>query len=174
MSKQVLVFLACCCAFLTVGLQGAAAGSDVLTAAAGAGADPGITTSQSLAFTSRTVLDVRTAGDNTFITRKSCGIASLGNGGSYTFCHTVTVALHPDGNWTFGGQGHLDGSFPGCGDVATDYEINGHGPAMVNGALVGVFRGGSIDASTNTAGFHFGDDGELTPAPANSTFTYHC
>jgi hypothetical protein len=139
-----------------------------------AGAVNGITTAQAISITSRTVSDVRTADGNTLVDQEVCGTASLANGGSYDWCHDEALVIHPQGNWTFNAKGRLTGSFPACGEATTDYYINGNGPSLLSGNLVGSFRADSIDSSAGTKGFHFSDAGDLTPAVANATFTYAC
>jgi hypothetical protein len=139
-----------------------------------AGAVNGVTTAQTISIASRTVSDVRTADGNTLVDQEVCGTASLANGGAYNWCHDESLVVHPGGNWTFNAKGQLTGSFPGCGAETSNYDINGNGPALAGSNLVGSFRANSIDSANNTAGFHFDDSGDLTPAVANSTFKYTC
>jgi hypothetical protein len=147
---------------------GATALAFVVTAATAAG--PPITTGQTLTITSRTVLSTRSADDNVFQVVALCGTASLGNGGAYNWCHDEqTTIFHPNGNWTFTADGSLTGSFPGCGDESTTYQLSGHGPTTIGGFPVGEFRGTSTGGS-----FHLTDSGELTPFVAGSTITYVC
>jgi hypothetical protein len=101
---------------------------------------------------------------------RDCGTASLANGGSYNWCHDLTLITHPEGNWTFTGDGSLTGSFPGCGDVSSTYQIRGHGSSLIAGLPVGDFAA----ASTGGGDARFHDSGQLTPFVAGSTITYVC
>jgi hypothetical protein len=156
----------------TIGAAAVAATAlTIANAAAGAAA---VTTTQAVTITSRTVVDARTADGNSLLQLHVCGTASLGNGGAYDWCQDEKLVIHPQGDWTFNAQGRLSGSFPSCGDVSSDYDMNGHGPTTSGGLLVGLFRAGSIDSANGTGGFHFQSGGDLTPAVANSTITYAC
>jgi len=136
-----------------------------------------VTTDISLAITSRTLLDESSADGNVFVDRELCGTGSLANGGSQTWCEHLLLILHPNGNWTFHGTGTIDGSYPECGNVTSDFEINGSG--LTNGGLIGAtallfgdFRVGSIGESASD--LHILETGDLTPGISGATIRYSC
>lgn len=97
----------------------AASAATALSVAATAGAATSVTTTATFTVTSRTLLGPpRFAGGNVFVDRMACGTASLANGGSWNFCQTVTLVLHPDGTFNADGDGTLTGVFPGCSDAS--------------------------------------------------------
>jgi hypothetical protein len=150
----------------------AALAATALSLAATAGAATRVTTTATFTVTSRTLLGPpRFAGGNVFLDRMACGMASLANGGSWTFCQTVTLILHPDGTFTVVGDGTLTGLFPGCGDASSAYEFNGHGTINPDGSLVGPDHFQSVDASTGSGGFSLAGFATIEDG---GTVTYAC
>ena len=131
---------------------------------------PLVTTAHSLTLVPGAVLDARTAGGNTFIDENFCGSASFENGGSYSFCDTSHLILHPNSTWVFSGKGEYTGFFPGCGPESGDFEITGGGVGTL-GSLVGDSYHVVDIGSSGTPGFHFVDGGsDFT----SGTITYGC
>jgi hypothetical protein len=132
----------------------AALAATALSLAATAGAATHVTSTATITVASRTpVGPPRFADGNVFRDLLACGTASLANGGSWTFCQTVTLALHPDGTFTAHGGGTLTGVFPGCGAASSAYEFNGHGTINPDGSLAGPDHFQSIDAAGGSGGF---------------------
>jgi len=143
-----------------------------LSLAATAGAATRVTTTATFTVTRTPLGPPRFADGNVFRDLLACGTASLANGGSWTFCQTVTLVLHPDGTFTVDGDGTLTGFFPGCGDASTAYEFNGHGTINPDGSLVGPDHFQSIDAATGSGGFSL--SGFATIEDERGTVTYAC
>ncbi len=101
----------------------------------------------------------------------ACGTASLANGGSWNFCQTVTLVLHPDGTFNANGDGTLTGVFPGCGDASSEYEFNAQGTVNANGSLAGPEHFQSTDGSTSSGGFRLAGAGRIEDG---ATVTYAC
>ena len=131
---------------------------------------PLVTTAHTLTLVPGAVLDSRTAGGNTFIDQNICGSASFANGGSYSFCETVLLILHPNNTWVFSGTGEYSGNFPGCGSESGEFEITGGG-VVISGIPVGDSYHVVDIGSSGTPGFHFVDGGsDFT----SGTITYGC
>jgi hypothetical protein len=131
---------------------------------------PLVTTAHDLTLVPGAVLDSRTAGGNTFIDQDVCGSASFANGGSYSFCETVRLILHPNNTWTFSGKGENTGFYPGCGQQSGDFEITGGGIVTPSGLVGDSYHSVKI-GSAGTHGFHFVDAGsDFT----SGTITYGC
>jgi hypothetical protein len=131
---------------------------------------PLVTTSHTLTLVPGAVLDSRTAGGNTFVDQNICGSASFANGGSYNFCETVLLILHPNNTWVFSGKGAFAGVYPGCGQQSGDFEITGGG-VVTPGGLVGTSYHVVNIGSSGTHGFHSVDAGsDFT----SGTVTYGC
>jgi hypothetical protein len=156
------------CKLLLVGALGATA----LGLAATAGAATRVSTTATFTTTSRTPLGPpRFADGNVFRDLRACGTASLANGGSWAFCQTVTLVLHPDGTFNADGDGTLIGFFPGCGDASTAYEFDAHGTINPNGSLAGPDHFQSVDAATGSGGFRLSGAGTIEDG---GTVTYAC
>ena len=150
----------------------AASAATALSVAATAGAATRATTTASIMVTSRTPLaPPRLADGNVFRDLRGCGTAVLANGGSWTFCQTVTLVLHPDGTFNADGDGTLTGVFPGCGSASTTYEFNAHGTINPNGSLAGPDHFQSTDGSTSSGGFLLAGAGRIEDG---ATVTYAC
>jgi hypothetical protein len=143
-----------------------------LSLAATAGAATRVTTTATFTVTSRTPLGPpRIADGNVFRGLLACGTASLANGGSYTFCQTVTLVLHPHGTFTVDGDGSLTGFFPGCGDASSTYEFNAHGTINPDGSLAGPDHFQSTDGSTSKGSFSLAGFATIEDG---GTVTYAC
>lgn len=150
----------------------AASAATALSVAATAGAATSVTTTATFTVTSRTLLGPpRFAGGNVFVDRMACGTASLANGGSWNFCQTVTLVLHPDGTFNADGDGTLTGVFPGCSDASRAYEFNAQGTVNPNGSLAGPEHLQSTDGSTSSDGFRLAGFGRIEDG---ATVTYAC
>ena len=131
---------------------------------------PLVTTAHTLTLVPGAVLDSRTAGGNTFIDQNICGSASFANGGSYSFCETVLLILHPNNTWVFSGKGEYTGSYPGCGPESGEFEITGGGVVTPGGLVGDSYHVVDIGSSGNP-GFHSVDAGsDFT----SGTVTYGC
>jgi hypothetical protein len=131
---------------------------------------PLVTTAHTLTLVPGAVLDSRTADGNTFLDQTICGNASFANGGSYSFCQTAHLILHPNNTWVFSGKGQYTGSYPGCGPESGDFEITGGG-VVTAGVLVGTSYHVVDTGSSGTHGFHSVDTGsDFT----SGTVTYGC
>jgi hypothetical protein len=150
----------------------AASAATALSVVATAGAATRITTTATFTVTSRTPLGPpRFADGNVFRDLRACGTAVLANGGSWTFCQTVTLVLHPDGTFNADGDGTLTGVFPGCGDASSAYEFNAHGTINPDGSLAGPDHFQSTDGSTTSGGFRLAGAGRIEDG---ATVTYAC
>jgi hypothetical protein len=150
----------------------AASAATALSVATTAGAATRVTTTATITVTSRTPLGPpRFADGNVFRDLRACGTAVLANGGSWTFCQTVTLVLHPDGTFNADGDGTLTGVFPGCGDASTTYEFNAHGIINPDGSLAGPDHFQSTDGSTSSGGFRLAGAGRIEDG---ATVTYAC
>lgn len=150
----------------------AALAATALSLAATAGAAARVTTTATFTTTSRTPLSPpRFADGNVFLDRMACGTASLANGGTWTFCQTVTLVLHADGTFNVHGDGSLTGFFPGCGDAGTAYEFNAHGTINADGSLAGPDHFQSTDGSTGGGSFILAGDATIEDG---GTVVYTC
>ena len=129
-----------------------------------------MTTAHDLALNPVALLDLRTAGGNTFIDERFSGSASFANFGSYSFSNTSHLILHPNNTWVFSGKGEYTGSYPGCGPESGEFEITGGGVVTPGGLVGDSYHVVDIGSSGNP-GFHSVDAGsDFT----SGTVTYGC